>query len=171
MRLAYVAGSCWQIYDLACLFSIMVGVTGWGERHSLSRALEQAAVSVWKGFITSYGEHKAWIPWKQRCGFWDGTNKIGLFFHCFGESWPSEKSVLPSSFSPQGSRKSCKEQSGGGSRDGSRGAGSSGAAGHADALLQLNQTFSSACYLSVLPSVSFLTGFYLLISFLPQSFI
>lgn len=65
MHLVYVAGSCWQICDLACLSYIMVGVTGWCEMHSLSRALEWAAVSVWKGFITSYGEHKAQIPWKH----------------------------------------------------------------------------------------------------------
>lgn len=69
MHLAYVAGSCWQICDLACLSYVMDGVTDWRERHSQSRVLEWAAVSVWKGFITSYGEHKAGIPWKQKYGF------------------------------------------------------------------------------------------------------
>lgn len=83
------------VCDLACLSYIMDGVIGWCERHRQCRALEWAAVSVWKGFITSYGEHKAGIPWKQNCGFWDGTNKIGLFFHCSGERWPSEKPILP----------------------------------------------------------------------------
>lgn len=69
MHLAYVAGSCWQICDLGCLSYVMDGVTDWRERHSQSRVLEWAAVSVWKGFITSYGEHKAGIPWKQKYGF------------------------------------------------------------------------------------------------------
>lgn len=131
--------------DLWSSLPLLHGVTGWCERHRQSRALEWAAVSVWKGFITSYGEHKAGIPWKQNCGFWDGTNKIGLFFHCSGERWSSEKPVLPPPPLPRSLGKAAgsnqKEAPGIGA---DAGAGSSGAAGHADAFLHLDQTFFSA---------------------------
>lgn len=93
---------------------------------------------------------------------WDKQNRTG--FPLLWGKMAFREACPTSSFSPQGSGKSCREQSGGGFRDGSRHR-SRQLRDLTDALLQLDQTFSSACYLSVLLSVSSLTVLYLLILF------
>lgn len=73
----------------------MDGVTGWRERHSQSRALEWASVSVWRGFNTSYGEHKAGYLGNKNADFEMGQTKSGCFSTALGKDGPQRSLSYP----------------------------------------------------------------------------